>query len=147
MPINLELDIFHVAVSERVLSDQWRRTPKCLRPANSGRRMAPLGHGGRVNLPDDIAAEQAALPIEAIAARGADSGEHLQGLHVPELRLRILPSSKRMMRIPGPAIEPAAAPLADTSSRCRPGQRVIAFPPAHPAKARIPVCAAPRTSE
>ena len=47
--------------------------------------------------------------VEVIVDRGVNGGKLLQGLYVPELRHRAFSSSKRLVRVLGPIIEPTAA--------------------------------------
>lgn len=60
----------------------------------SGRQLTPLGQGSRAVLLEDVAAVEVTVEIEMIVDRGVDRGEFLQGIYVPELRHRTLPSSE-----------------------------------------------------
>jgi len=78
----------------------------------SGRKLPPYGEGGRAVLLEDIAAIEVAIVIEMIVDRGVDGGKFLQGLDVPELCHRTLSSSKWLVRVFRPIIEPTSTLLA-----------------------------------
>jgi hypothetical protein len=65
--------------------------------APSGRKLAPLGQGSGAVLLEDFAAVEVAVLVEVVVKRGMDGSELLKGLHVPELRHRLLSSSEGLM--------------------------------------------------
>ena len=71
--------------------------------------MTPLGQGGGPGLFEDIAAVEMAFVVEVVVDRGMDGGEFLQGLYVPEPGHCRFPSSKRLVRVLGPVVEPTTA--------------------------------------
>ena len=71
----------------------------------------PLGQGGGSVLFENVAAVEMALVVEVVVDRGVDGGEFLQGLDVSEPRHRPFPTSKRMMRVFRPVVEPTTAGL------------------------------------
>ena len=77
--------------------------------APSGHKLAPLGQGSGAVLLEDVAAVEVTVVVEVVVKRGMDRSELLKGLHVPELRHRLLSSSERLMRVFGPVVEPATA--------------------------------------
>ncbi len=52
-----------------------------------------------------------AAEIEVIMDRNVNGGEFLQGLDVPEFRHRAFSSSKRLVRVSSPVVEPAPTGL------------------------------------
>ena len=63
----------------------------------SGCKLTPLSQRDRAVLLDVVATCALTVEVEVVVDRSMDGGELLQGLHVPELRHRPLPSSERLL--------------------------------------------------
>ena len=87
------------------------RYPKVLIHPPSDRKLPPLGQSSGAVVLENVAAVEVAVLVEVVVKRGMDGSELLKCLHVPELRHRPLSSSKRLMRVFGPVVEPATALL------------------------------------
>ena len=63
----------------------------------SRRKITPFGQRGGTVFFEGFAAVQVTVEVEMIVDRGIDGGKFLQGLYVPEIRHRTLPSSEWLM--------------------------------------------------
>jgi hypothetical protein len=109
------------------------------KPRLSGRKLAPLGQGSRTALLENVAALEVAVRVEVIEQGGVNRGKLLQGLDILEPRHRSLPSSKGLMQILGPIVEPSSTYLAslntDILHRCAVGAQPIGHDGSWPAVA------------
>ena len=97
--------------AERLCQTNLNRYAKGAGLRRSGRKLTPFGQGGGAVLLECVAAVEVTVLIEMNLDRGVDGGKFLEGLHVPELCHRPLPSSERLMCVLRPIVEPTAALL------------------------------------
>ena len=73
--------------------------------------LTPFSERSSAVLLEDIAAVEVAVLVEVVVDRGMGGGEFLQGLYISELRHRCFSSSKRLVGILSPIVEPPTADL------------------------------------
>lgn len=72
----------------------------------------PFGQSADAVLLEDITAIEVAVEIKVIIDRGVSGNELLQGFDIPEFRHRAFSSSKWLVRVFRPVVEPAPTFLA-----------------------------------